>query len=50
MWEIKFVYKDQSEVLETTESMHEAQYLYSEYKLAFKNIEGCEVYLIDTNL
>ena len=53
MYKIIFSYKDQSEVIDTANNETEANYLLSEYKLAFRNVKNCKVYLsmhwIDNN-
>lgn len=49
MYKIIFVYNDSSEIIDTVEIYSEAIQLKHEYKLAFRNIKGCEVYLCNEN-
>ena len=44
-YKIIFSYKDQSEKIDETDNLMEAKYLLSEYKLAYRNIKQCKVYL-----
>ena len=46
MYKIIFSYRDNSEVIDTAENLTEANYLLSEYKLAYQNMKHCNVYLL----
>ena len=53
MYKIIFSYNDESECIDTADNLTEAKFLLSEYKLAFRNVKNCKVYLsmhwIDNN-
>ncbi|MHA2181651.1 MAG: hypothetical protein ACXAAH_09535 [Promethearchaeota archaeon] len=44
-YKIMFVYNDTSEKIDETDNLTEAKYLLSEYKLAYRNVKNCYVYL-----
>ena len=45
MYKIIFSYKDQSEKIDETDNLTEAKFLLSEYKLAYRNMKHCKVYM-----
>ena len=52
-YKIVFSYKDSPEIIDSTDNLTEAKFLLSEYKLAYRNVKNCNVYLtmhwIDNN-